>query len=683
MRPPGGARGWRPGPSPRPPPARGGGEACGQKPPPLAGGGRGRGAAATRSRIRRRPPRARNARASASAAAGAFSARQRCTDAAPSGHTSHVSVCRPQPHVAADLAERQAAAAIHHEAEFVGQAGERGVPKPRRDRVGDRPRRRIDRRIDPGERRDDQVSPAFQPRIGVGQPAPNHRRGEAHRGRRRQAAQLEIGAAGQQDRGTPLARGGLGERTRGGGRQHAGVRLDPHHQPVRHRHRLMHAGAPSARGRVHPPASSSAATALRCGRHRPCASAAANAARIASRAAGFSACRNRSTASSPSVASNSTSNDASKRSGNARANADQRIQAARDLGSTAIAVPHHPRDPGRIGRAPARHPRHFLGQRADARRIGAGRIGVPQRRPRTQAGGGGGEPGLVRGPLRPVQHVGLGVVLHVQQRIGGRDATREPGPIRPALRALGIGVRRRGQVALGIALAGAVAAGRRAVDAGGAPARPAAARAGSTPAPRRARRPCARRWRTAPSASGRRRGTGRRCAASHRPAAGRARRAAPPRSRARGRCPRPRAAGRRAAAAPAPEPRRRCAWWHCPRGRARSRRGQSPMLLDVAAQQLGAGAPASASAARVGTARGSMAQRLRPVGSTSARPRVGAPAGPGGTKRPSRRGQQRRALGRGRGVERGSPGSRPAVPRAARAAGRRRRRAARRGCADP
>ena len=42
-----------------------------------------------------------------------------------------------------------------------------------------------------------------------------------------------------------------------------------------------------------------------------------------------------------------------------------------------------------------------------------------------------------------------------------------------------------------------------------------------------------------------------------------------------------------------------------------------------------------ADAVRVGMARGSIEVRLRPVGSTSARPRDGAPAGPGATRRPS------------------------------------------------
>ena len=38
----------------------------------------------------------------------------------------------------------------------------------------------------------------------------------------------------------------------------------------------------------------------------------------------------------------------------------------------------------------------------------------------------------------------------------------------------------------------------------------------------------------------------------------------------------------------------------------------------------------------VGSMRGSAVNRLRPVGSTSRRPRAGAPAGPGATRRPSR-----------------------------------------------
>ena len=38
----------------------------------------------------------------------------------------------------------------------------------------------------------------------------------------------------------------------------------------------------------------------------------------------------------------------------------------------------------------------------------------------------------------------------------------------------------------------------------------------------------------------------------------------------------------------------------------------------------------------VGKVRGSAVKRLRPVGSTSRRPRDGAPAGPAATRRPSR-----------------------------------------------
>ena len=48
-----------------------------------------------------------------------------------------------------------------------------------------------------------------------------------------------------------------------------------------------------------------------------------------------------------------------------------------------------------------------------------------------------------------------------------------------------------------------------------------------------------------------------------------------------------------------------------------------------------------ACAARVGTARGSTANRLRPVGSTSLRPRCGEPAGPGATRWPDSAANQR------------------------------------------
>ena len=52
----------------------------------------------------------------------------------------------------------------------------------------------------------------------------------------------------------------------------------------------------------------------------------------------------------------------------------------------------------------------------------------------------------------------------------------------------------------------------------------------------------------------------------------------------------------------------------------------------------------SCHAAAVGTWRVSTEKKFRPVGSTSGRPRVGAPAAPGGTKRPSRAAASRPAV---------------------------------------
>ena len=65
-------------------------------------------------------------------------------------------------------------------------------------------------------------------------------------------------------------------------------------------------------------------------------------------------------------------------------------------------------------------------------------------------------------------------------------------------------------------------------------------------------------------------------------------------------------------------------------------RGQSPWSWAWRSSRRQADFQPSAQAAGVGTARLSREKKLRPVGRTSGRPRVGAPEGPGATKRPSR-----------------------------------------------
>ena len=92
------------------------------------------------------------------------------------------------------------------------------------------------------------------------------------------------------------------------------------------------------------------------------------------------------------------------------------------------------------------------------------------------------------------------------------------------------------------------------------------------------------------------------------------------------------------------------------------------MGLQVAVEHQRADFQPSAQAAGVGTARQSREKKLRPVGSTSGRPRVGAPLGPGATRRPSRparrpsvsAGPQTATAGRGRAgpIQHGVRGSR-------------------------
>ena len=81
---------------------------------------------------------------------------------------------------------------------------------------------------------------------------------------------------------------------------------------------------------------------------------------------------------------------------------------------------------------------------------------------------------------------------------------------------------------------------------------------------------------------------------------------------------------------------RRCAWWRRPTGRARSsaasRRGPAHSARPPHRRRGGRRRRRCGSARRAGRCR----RGLRPVGSTSVRPRDGAPAGPPGTKRPAR-----------------------------------------------
>ena len=64
-------------------------------------------------------------------------------------------------------------------------------------------------------------------------------------------------------------------------------------------------------------------------------------------------------------------------------------------------------------------------------------------------------------------------------------------------------------------------------------------------------------------------------------------------------------------------------------------RGMSPWVCRCARTTSSAASRPSSIAVGVGSVRGSAVKRLRPVGSTSRRPRAGAPAGPGATRWPS------------------------------------------------
>ena len=96
----------------------------------------------------------------------------------------------------------------------------------------------------------------------------------------------------------------------------------------------------------------------------------------------------------------------------------------------------------------------------------------------------------------------------------------------------------------------------------------------------------------------------------------------------------PDSAARRGRRAPAQGRRRRCASRRRPTGRARARAASRRGPADSGAPPRPPRARRSRSRAGRDGARID-AVRLRPVGSTSARPRLGAPAGPAATRRPS------------------------------------------------
>src|SRR5579883_3320167 len=73
-----------------------------------------------------------------------------------------------------------------------------------------------------------------------------------------------------------------------------------------------------------------------------------------------------------------------------------------------------------------------------------------------------------------------------------------------------------------------------------------------------------------------------------------------------------------------------------PQAESTTRSGQEPYSWAWRSTNIAADFQPSCQAVWVGTARVSSEKKLRPVGNTSGRPRLGAPAGPGATKRPSR-----------------------------------------------
>ena len=138
-----------------------------------------------------------------------------------------------------------------------------------------------------------------------------------------------------------------------------------------------------------------------------------------------------------------------------------------------------------IGGAAAHDAGDFLDQGPHLRRVWARDVGVIERGRIAEAVGCGGEPALVSGVVEAIEQIDLGVILLMQEGVGGFHPRGKAVAVGETVEALAVGGRRGGEIieaeigALvpGAALdalgdAGTVIAERRAIDArGGAPQR--------------------------------------------------------------------------------------------------------------------------------------------------------------------------------------------------------------------
>ena len=125
---------------------------------------------------------------------------------------------------------------------------------------------------------------------------------------------------------------------------------------------------------------------------------------------------------------------------------EQAFDAARDFGGAAIAVVHHAFDPGWVGGAAAHDAGDLLDERAHLRRVGARDVGVVERRRIAEPVGGGGEPALVGGIVEAIEQIDLGVILLMQEGVGGFHARGEAVAVGHAVEAFAVGGRRGGEI---------------------------------------------------------------------------------------------------------------------------------------------------------------------------------------------------------------------------------------------
>ena len=125
---------------------------------------------------------------------------------------------------------------------------------------------------------------------------------------------------------------------------------------------------------------------------------------------------------------------------------EQAFDAAGDFGGAAIAVAHHAFDPGGIGGAAAHDAGDLLDEGPHLRRVGARDVGVIERGRIAEAVGGGGEPAFVGGVVEAIEQIDLGVILLMQEGVGGFHARGKAVAVGDTVEAFAVGGRRGGEI---------------------------------------------------------------------------------------------------------------------------------------------------------------------------------------------------------------------------------------------